>query len=549
MNPTTFYVNCFVFLIQIQKIYTTDNDGRLKKVGIHEDLSADLDEEKYVDTGWIDFNDMENYGLPKSARRPTHKPDKISPKALPDLSEFDYKREWANDMKCLYGAKNYDKLHKIVQSYIQRYVSLFLITSQLQEREIEEENEIIKTVVEIVITAEDLSFLKDYSKNQSGTRSEDDLRHLDAIMGRIIKLKAKSFSEEAWNLSKRLSFTIDLTQFYNFISRKDFGYSVAFILLLGCCYFRVKRLFFVGVNIFLTLEAVFLYLRKNEQAQMENHVRILQRGSIPVDCTPSDMVWYQKVFSIFQGNQCLDYHKSLVRDSVGEISLIECVWETYAYFLVGMPVKTFSSVTKDFAEGVTGYFPPPFNYIFYAIFVIIFLMFFIFAVGPLLGMHIRLSALFGLFSLDYGQRNTRRQERVMEIQTPVQQPIQAAPVNHYYINYIAREPSQAQILDSNVQEARSIPFLEDKAEDIESIVDESIIEKPKAIEEASSSNEDENLEKQMCDQISEELKAKTEKSCECDIHADLQQLKEIVNDLSSSKLDCLTDDLSCDEKG
>lgn len=91
-----------------------------------------------------------------------------------------------------------------------------------------------------------------------------------------------------------------------------------------------------------------------QQAQMENHVRILQRGSAPIDCTPSEMVWYQKMFSVFQGNQCLDYHKSLIKDSVGEISLLECVWETYAYFLIGMPVKTFSSVAKDFAETVTG---------------------------------------------------------------------------------------------------------------------------------------------------------------------------------------------------
>lgn len=180
------------------------------------------------------------------------------------MDEFDYKNEWADNMKCLYGAKNYDKLHNIVQSYIQRYVSLFLITAQLQEHEIEEENEIIKTVVEIVITAEDLSFLKDYSKNQSGTKSEDDLRHLDAIMGRIIKLKAKSLSEEAWNLSKRFRFTIDLTRFYNIISRKDFGYSLAFFLLFICCYFRVKKIFLIAVNLFLTLEAVFLYLRKNE---------------------------------------------------------------------------------------------------------------------------------------------------------------------------------------------------------------------------------------------------------------------------------------------
>ena len=87
---------------------------------------------------------------------------------------------------------------------------------------------------------------------------------------------------------------------------------------------------------------------------MENHVRILQRGEVPEDCTPKDMTFLQSLKSLFQGNQCLDYHKSLVRDSVEEISILECFWETYSYFLAKLPMKLFFTITRDFAEIVTG---------------------------------------------------------------------------------------------------------------------------------------------------------------------------------------------------
>lgn len=68
MNSKIFYTNCFVFLLQIQNICSNGHDGKLQKVQIHEDVASAWDEEKYVDTGWIDFNDMENYGIPKIAR-------------------------------------------------------------------------------------------------------------------------------------------------------------------------------------------------------------------------------------------------------------------------------------------------------------------------------------------------------------------------------------------------------------------------------------------------------------------------------------------------
>lgn len=87
---------------------------------------------------------------------------------------------------------------------------------------------------------------------------------------------------------------------------------------------------------------------------MENHVRILQRGEVPVDCAPKDMVWYQHLFSFFTKNQCLDYHKNLLKDAVEDISILECFWETYSYFLAKLPLRLLSSLVRQFAETVTG---------------------------------------------------------------------------------------------------------------------------------------------------------------------------------------------------
>lgn len=184
------------------------------------------------------------------------------------MSTFDYKRDWKENMKCAYDAKNYDRLHKIVQSYIHRYVNLFLSTSQLHDREVNKDSGIITTDVEIVISAEDLMFLKNYSKNQSTGKSEDDLRLLDDIMGRIIKLKKKTLAERARNLSNQFTFTIDTSKILNFfiLNKKECIYLLGFIILLVCYFYDIKypTVIVTAINVFLSIEAMFLYFRKNE---------------------------------------------------------------------------------------------------------------------------------------------------------------------------------------------------------------------------------------------------------------------------------------------
>lgn len=544
MNYRVFCLDCLLFYTLIERVYSSESKPAASKLETNDDLLMGSSDSQYDDTGWIHFNDMENYDLRKPAKKSDrNKGQQVKKESSSYLHDFDNKRDWKDEMKCSFEAKNYDRLHKIVQSYIQRYVNLFLITSQLQDREVTKDSDIITTDVEIVISAEDLIFLKDYSKNQSTGKTEDDLRLLDAIMGRIIKLKAKTLGERAWNLSQQYTFTIDVSKILKFLNKKEFAYVLALIILVLCFYYEVKYPVILGINIFLSVEAVFLYFKKNEEAQIENHVRILQRGELPVDCTPKDMVWYQSFFSIFKGNQCLDYHKNLIRDAVEEISILECIWETYAYFLAKLPLKLLSTVTRDFAETVTDYFPPPFNYLFYCVFICLFLIFSVFLILPLLGRSIQLSALFGIFSINFGSRHSNRQERVVEIE---QQP--ALPqVRHYQINYVIQQAPQDlinlynRVLDLKLPVENSAEISDTKTENIETISDESATGK-KAIDQVPVNKENETEtekenpkeEKKISD---DEKRFKTENSCDCDIHADLEQIKEIVNDLSSSNVD------------
>lgn len=65
MNYKVFYLDCLVFYAFIEKALSLDPVPAASKLDLNNDLLLDPEDYQYDDTGWIHFNDMENYDLKK----------------------------------------------------------------------------------------------------------------------------------------------------------------------------------------------------------------------------------------------------------------------------------------------------------------------------------------------------------------------------------------------------------------------------------------------------------------------------------------------------
>ena len=89
---------------------------------------------------------------------------------------------------------------------------------------------------------------------------------------------------------------------------------------------------------------------------MELLVKTTQNAGKSNPCDPSSRQWYDSFLSlVYTNNDCLNYHKEMMRNPREEITLLQCIYDTYAMYTIIKPFKFFGIALSGLSDEFIGW--------------------------------------------------------------------------------------------------------------------------------------------------------------------------------------------------